>query len=65
MIRRIAPQFFTMDISGTLAYYKEKLGFQCTGTWQDPPVYAIVVRDEAPDPSRPASPITPGTVRSS
>ncbi|MGA7242724.1 MAG: VOC family protein [Terracidiphilus sp.] len=46
MIRKIAPQFFTMDIPRTLAYYKDKLGFECLGTWQDPPVYAIVARDE-------------------
>ena len=46
MIRKIAPQFFTTDIQGTLAYYKEKLGFECVGTWQEPPVYAIVERDE-------------------
>lgn len=46
MIRRIAPQFFTTDIPGTLAYYKDKLGFECQGTWLDPPVYAIVTRDE-------------------
>ena len=46
MIRHIAPQFFSMDIPGTLAYYKEKLGFECLGTWQDPPVYAIVARDQ-------------------
>src|SRR5215467_10391877 len=46
MIRRIAPQFFTMDIPTTLAYYKDKLGFECLGTWQDPPVYAIVARDQ-------------------
>ena len=46
MIRQIAPQFFTNDIPGTLAYYKDKLGFECLGTWQDPPVYAIVVRDQ-------------------
>ena len=45
MIRRIAPQFFTMDIPRTLAYYQDKLGFACLGTWQDPPVYAIVARD--------------------
>jgi uncharacterized glyoxalase superfamily protein PhnB len=45
MIRRIAPQFFTMDIPGTLAYYRDKLGFQCLSTWMDPPVYAIVARD--------------------
>ena len=46
MIRRIAPQFFTMDIAGTLAYYEDKLAFKCVGTWQEPPVYAIVERDE-------------------
>ena len=45
MVRQIAPQFFTMDIPATLAWYKDKLGFECEGTWQDPPVYAIVARD--------------------
>jgi hypothetical protein len=40
MIRQIAPQFFTTDIPGTLAYYKDKLGFDCLSTWQDPPEYA-------------------------
>ncbi|MCL2641859.1 MAG: VOC family protein [Phycisphaerales bacterium] len=45
MIRQIAPVFFTKDIPGTLAYYQGKLGFECLGTWQDPPVYAIVARD--------------------
>src|SRR5262245_42808592 len=45
MIRQIAPQFFTTDIPVTLAYYKDKLGFECLGTWQHPPVYAIVARD--------------------
>jgi hypothetical protein len=46
MIRQIAPQFFTTDIPCTLAYYKEKLGFECRGTWEDPPIYAIVARDQ-------------------
>jgi uncharacterized glyoxalase superfamily protein PhnB len=46
MIRQIAPQFFTTDIPGTVGYYKDKLGFECLGTWQDPPVYAIVARDQ-------------------
>jgi catechol 2,3-dioxygenase-like lactoylglutathione lyase family enzyme len=45
MVRQIAPQFFTPDIPATVSYYEEKLGFQCLGTWQDPPVYAIVARD--------------------
>src|SRR3954452_10154440 len=46
MIRQIAPQFFTTDMPSTLAYYKDKLGFECLGTWQDPPVYAILARDQ-------------------
>jgi uncharacterized glyoxalase superfamily protein PhnB len=58
MIRRIAPQFFTMDIPGTLAYYKDKLGFECVGTWQDPPTYAIVARDECAIHFRCAEPPT-------
>ena len=45
MIGQIAPVFFTLDIPATVAYYREKLGFDCLGTWQDPPVYAIVARD--------------------
>ena len=45
MIRQIAPQFFSMDLPATLRYYKDKLGFECLSTWQDPPVYAIVARD--------------------
>jgi catechol 2,3-dioxygenase-like lactoylglutathione lyase family enzyme len=52
MVRQIAPVFFTMDIPATLAYYTGKLGFACLGTWptalslNDPPVYAIVARDQ-------------------
>lgn len=45
MIRQIVPVFFTLDIPGTVAFYREKLGFECLGTWLDPPVYAIVARD--------------------
>ena len=46
MILQIAPQFFTPDLPATLRYYIDKLGFVCVGTWQDPPVYAIVARDK-------------------
>jgi catechol 2,3-dioxygenase-like lactoylglutathione lyase family enzyme len=46
MIRQIVPVFFTMDIPATLAYYKDKLGFECLGTWREPPVYGIVARDK-------------------
>jgi hypothetical protein len=40
----IMPQFFTLDMFATLARYKDKLGFECTCTWQDHPAYAIVGR---------------------
>jgi catechol 2,3-dioxygenase-like lactoylglutathione lyase family enzyme len=46
MVRQIAPVFFTPDIPATLTYYLGKLGFECLGTWRDPPVYAIVARDQ-------------------
>ena len=58
MIRQIAPQFFTTDIPGTLAYYKDRLGFECVGTWQDPPTYTIVARDEHAIHFRCAAPLT-------
>src|SRR3954470_4826885 len=58
MVRQIAPLFFTMDIRATLAYYKGKLGFECLGLWQDPPVYAIVARDQQPIHFRCAEPPT-------
>ena len=45
LVRQIAPQFFTIDMDATLAYYNDTLGFECVGTWGEPPVYAIVARD--------------------
>ena len=59
MIRQIAPVFFTRDIPVTVAYYKDKLGFECLGTWQDPPVYAILARDQHALHFRCAEPLTP------
>lgn len=59
MVRQIAPQFFTANIPVTVAYYEDKLGFECRGTWQDPPVYAIVVRDGHAIHFRCAEPPTP------
>jgi catechol 2,3-dioxygenase-like lactoylglutathione lyase family enzyme len=63
MLRQIAPVFFTMDIPATLAYYTGKLGFECLGTWQDPPVYAIVARDQRAIQFRCAEPPTPNPVK--
>src|SRR5437870_6096447 len=58
MVRQIVPLFFTIDIPATLAYYKDKLGFECLGRWQDPPVYAIVARDQQAIHFRCAEPLT-------
>jgi uncharacterized glyoxalase superfamily protein PhnB len=59
MIRQIVPVFFTTDIPATLAWYKDKLGFECLGTWFDPPVYGIIARDEHAIHFRCAAPPTP------
>jgi hypothetical protein len=37
---------------------KDKLGFECVGTWQNPPVYAIVARDKQAIHFRRAEPPT-------
>jgi uncharacterized glyoxalase superfamily protein PhnB len=58
MIRQIVPLFFTTNIPATLAYYKDKLGFECLGTWQDPPIYAFVARDHCAIHFRCAEPPT-------
>jgi uncharacterized glyoxalase superfamily protein PhnB len=58
MIRRIAPQFFTTHLSATLAYYRDKLGFDCVSTWHDPPVYAVAARDSQTIHFRVAEPPT-------
>ena len=58
MIRQIVPLFFTKNIPATIAWYEGKLGFKCVGTWQDPPVYAIVARDHCAIHFRCAEPPT-------
>ena len=59
MVRQIVPVFFTTNIPATLAYYEQKLGFKCLGTWQDPPVYAIIARDQQAIHFRCEKPPTP------
>ena len=59
MIRQIAPQFFTTAMAATLAYSTDTFGFECVGTWFDPPVYAIVERDGHRIHFRLANPPTP------
>ena len=40
------PQFTVPDVVSTAEYYRDVLGFQIAGYWADPPVFAIVWRDE-------------------
>lgn len=63
MIAQIVPVFFTTDIPRTLAYYSSKLGFTVLGTWQDPPVYAIIARDQHAIHFRCADPPTPSPAK--
>src|SRR4051812_30416201 len=58
MVRQIVPVFFTLDIPATIAWYKDKLGFECLGTWQDAPQDAIVARGDHSIHSRCAPPPT-------
>ena len=46
MISQIVPVFFALDLPATIAWYAKTLGFDCRGTWQDPPIHAIVARDQ-------------------
>jgi catechol 2,3-dioxygenase-like lactoylglutathione lyase family enzyme len=40
------PQFTVRDVVKTAEYYRDVLGFQIAGYWADPPVFAIVWRDQ-------------------
>ena len=40
------PQFTVPDVVATAEYYRDVLGFQIAGYWADPPMFAIVWRDE-------------------
>ena len=44
-LRAIAPQFVVPDVIKTAEYYRDVLGFKILGYFPDPPVYAIVGRD--------------------
>ncbi|WP_436517149.1 VOC family protein [Ekhidna sp. To15] len=35
------------DVKATAEYYRDKLGFNISFLWQDPPSYAVVNRDDA------------------
>ena len=51
--------WITRWLASTLDYYRDKLGFDCLSTWQNPPVYAIIARDQHRIHFRLAQPPTP------
>lgn len=44
-IRAIVPQFTVPDVVATAEYYRDVWGFNVSGYWSEPPVFAIVERD--------------------
>ena len=43
----LAPQFVVPDVVATAEFYRDKLGFEILGFFMEPPVYAMVRRDNA------------------
>ncbi|MGL4636161.1 MAG: VOC family protein [Beijerinckiaceae bacterium] len=42
-----AAVLLVKDVPASIAYWVEKLGFEATGTWGEPPEFAILKRNEA------------------
>jgi len=45
-LKRIAPQIVVPDVVSTAEYYRDELGFKILGYFADPPVFAMVERDD-------------------
>jgi predicted enzyme related to lactoylglutathione lyase len=45
--KKLAPQFVVPDVVKTAEFYRDELGFTILGYFLDPPVYAMVRRDDA------------------
>ena len=43
----VAPHFVVRDVVSTAEFYRDKLGFEILGYFMDPPVFAMVRRDNA------------------
>jgi catechol 2,3-dioxygenase-like lactoylglutathione lyase family enzyme len=43
--KSICPHFVVTDVVASAEYYRDVLGFKILGYWHDPPVFAIVARD--------------------
>ncbi|MEO8574258.1 MAG: VOC family protein [Pyrinomonadaceae bacterium] len=44
--KRLAPQFVVTDVVKTAEFYRDQLGFTILGYFADPPVFAMVERDD-------------------
>ncbi len=44
--KSICPQFVVPDVGASAEHYRDVLGFKIMGYWLDPPVFAIVARDD-------------------
>jgi catechol 2,3-dioxygenase-like lactoylglutathione lyase family enzyme len=45
-LKAISPQFIVPDVVASAEYYRDKLGFKILGYFLDPPVFAMVARDD-------------------
>jgi uncharacterized glyoxalase superfamily protein PhnB len=45
-LRYVNPNLRSHDIKALAEWYRDRLGFQITFLWQDPPTYAMIGRDE-------------------
>jgi uncharacterized glyoxalase superfamily protein PhnB len=50
--KKVAPQILEQaavllatNVSASISYFQDKLGFKATGTWGEPPEFAILKRD--------------------
>jgi catechol 2,3-dioxygenase-like lactoylglutathione lyase family enzyme len=46
MCKAICPHFVVPDVVASAEHYRDVLGFKIMGYWLDPPVFAIVARDD-------------------
>ena len=44
--KAICPHFVVPDVVASAEYYRDVLGFKILGYWLDPPVFAIVARND-------------------
>jgi hypothetical protein len=44
--KSICPHFVVPDVLASAEHYRDALGFKIMGYWLDPPVFAIVARDD-------------------